>query len=158
MWEICSREKPWNFVSHSWQIAEKVGKGERLPLAEDNPLKELVQKCWVDNPDARPTFSEIYEELEKIKNGIPIESRPATQPTISSPPSTRVSMTADMSPEARILDAFGAKTQITWDEFAQALTIIYPNTQKSTIQSLKHTLGPEGLVEKSSLVKFLRMV
>jgi hypothetical protein len=60
MWEICTKEKPWNFVTHSWQIAEKVGKGERLSLPPNNPLNALITKCWADSPDARPTFSEMY--------------------------------------------------------------------------------------------------
>jgi hypothetical protein len=71
MWEIITRKRVWEQVSHAWKIAELVSKGERLALPPNNPLNPLVERCWATEPDERPTFVEIYGELERIKNSLP---------------------------------------------------------------------------------------
>lgn len=46
MWEICTREPPWNNLEHSWQIAEAINREDRLPVPPGNCLKSLIETCW----------------------------------------------------------------------------------------------------------------
>src|SRR5687767_14665214 len=64
MWEIYTRDKPWDHVNHAWQISDMVVQGERPKLPPDCPLAPLINKCWALDPDSRPNFSDIYSELE----------------------------------------------------------------------------------------------
>jgi len=75
MWELVSRQKPWTHLSHSWQIAERIASGERLPLPQDCPLLSLINYCWKLDPDERPTFTEIYTSLENVKGGLPADQQ-----------------------------------------------------------------------------------
>ncbi len=62
MWEIYTRQQPWRQFSVSWQIAEAIHKGERMPIPTECPpeLANLITRCWSFDPDQRPPFSEIY--------------------------------------------------------------------------------------------------
>jgi hypothetical protein len=59
---------PWNQVQHSWQIAELVEKGQRLPVEPDWPIAAIIQQGWAGDPAARPTFKQIYNDLISVKN------------------------------------------------------------------------------------------
>lgn len=54
-------------------VIANVTRGERpaftVPCSSD--LKQLIEKCWAQNPDERPSFIKIRINLEKI-----YESRP----------------------------------------------------------------------------------
>ena len=68
--EIVSRRLPYsehsisksNFVS---QFEDAIIKGLRPTIPNDCPpqLTQLIQKCWVDSPEERPSFEIIYNEL-----------------------------------------------------------------------------------------------
>ena len=51
------------------QIGFKVSQNDRpyLPFLTTNVYKSLIKKCWAQNPENRPTFNEILNELKKSK-------------------------------------------------------------------------------------------
>lgn len=67
-WEIFSRKHPWADISHP-QIVSSVVQGKRpdislleyLPVFEK--LRVLIEKCWHQNPNKRPSMAEVKEEL-----------------------------------------------------------------------------------------------
>lgn len=69
VWEIFAREIPFSELDNM-QTAIAVLKGERLKVPSNCPmsLEKLLYKCWLENPDDRPNFTEILSELNKIEN------------------------------------------------------------------------------------------
>lgn len=51
------------------QICNKVASGERPELIDsiEEPYKSLIEQCWSQNPNERPTFAQIIEELQSDK-------------------------------------------------------------------------------------------
>lgn len=52
------------------QVALKVNKDERPPfpvLTKQNAFKALIQRCWAQDPDKRPTFKQLMVELKDKK-------------------------------------------------------------------------------------------
>lgn len=66
VWEILSREKPWTNQAHPREIMTRVFKGERLPIKGHFPsdLVNIMQACWVDDPEKRPTAATIIKQLK----------------------------------------------------------------------------------------------
>ena len=48
------------------------GKREAIPDPENDPylvaLSTVIEVCWKQNPDERPTFKQIAQKLVQIKN------------------------------------------------------------------------------------------
>jgi ankyrin repeat protein/serine/threonine protein kinase len=82
MFELLTWREPFRNTGH-WEIINKVGKGERpvipprLPgVANDNEIfiqggvmeeyVQLMNRCWAQDPAARPEFEEIHPQLEKM--------------------------------------------------------------------------------------------
>ena len=67
MWELFTREKPWDGI-HPVKISYMVGKeGHRLKIPEKLPVlvaKGLIGDCWETDPDARPSFPELLERID----------------------------------------------------------------------------------------------
>ena len=71
VYEIITNKKPfynWNF----FQILASIQQGNRPEF--DHPIpssyKNLIEKCWAQNPSLRPTFDEILDKLKKDKGFI----------------------------------------------------------------------------------------
>jgi len=167
MWEIFTREKPWNFVTHPWQISEKVEKGERLPLPQDCPLNSFIEECWSPDPNKRPDFSTTYEKIEMVKPNYPHQpyrnsgssSIFFNRPNEFLSDSNRLSLAKPLeikdSPEKMICDAFGIKNQLTWTDFSRAIVTIL-NATEGSMEKLKYILAPESLVYKMAWENFLK--
>ena len=74
LWEIAARETPYKGIMPI-EIPVRVLKGERPDLNIIGPavppgIKDLIRKCWDQNPRARPTFRRIIEELEAIQGQV----------------------------------------------------------------------------------------
>lgn len=70
LWELIMCEKPWR-EDHPMQIVFKVGsRGEKLEIPPPElcipELREMIVKCFNDDPAERPRFSELTEELDKL--------------------------------------------------------------------------------------------
>ena len=73
IYEIMTGKKPFNKNISPLQIKKRVAeKGERPKF--ENPIKEvyknLIERCWSQNPELRPTFEEIINEFRTNKEFI----------------------------------------------------------------------------------------
>jgi len=68
LWEMINRKVPWMELSHPFFIVEKVNAGERPILDSSHPLYSIVTRCWAQSPDNRPTFSQVFKDLESVRN------------------------------------------------------------------------------------------
>ena len=51
------------------EAAVQVNEGHRMDCPRRCPVEvhDLMKRCWLHEPEARPTFPEIVQELKKIK-------------------------------------------------------------------------------------------
>src|SRR3954453_4756439 len=58
-------KRAWYNRAHDINLAKDICNGERLEIPEDTPTfySELMQKCWDNDPDARPTASYLNDKL-----------------------------------------------------------------------------------------------
>eukprot|EP01025_Chloroclados_australasicus_P061824 TRINITY_DN8122_c0_g1_i1.p1 TRINITY_DN8122_c0_g1~~TRINITY_DN8122_c0_g1_i1.p1 ORF type:complete len:1022 (+),score=130.66 TRINITY_DN8122_c0_g1_i1:70-3135(+) len=68
MWEIWTLQRPWdgeNMVAISYKV---VNEGRRPPMPDNVPthLQNLIQACWYDDPQRRPSARDIQRKLEWI--------------------------------------------------------------------------------------------
>jgi len=156
MWEIYQQIRPWNDneTRYAWQITEKVARGDRLTLPSDGIFNNLITRCWDQSPDKRPTFVEIYEELEKIKNSIPVSQSSSSS---SSLPITIPSPVPQLLPsiEEKLLNGFGSRPLIPWEEFVMICTKVINNATPSLLNRLKYVLGKNSMVDRNNFKMFL---
>jgi hypothetical protein len=65
LWELFTQKEPWADFS-SVQVVGQVGfGGARLPIPEavPPPIAGLIERCWADDPVARPEFGGIIDSL-----------------------------------------------------------------------------------------------
>ena len=70
LWEIITREVPYNGIEGfqvAWLIVER---GERLSIPNSCPSQfaQLMKSCWEDDPKKRPSFKRILTRLEDMLN------------------------------------------------------------------------------------------
>ncbi len=79
MWELMTWQLPWS-SSNPWGIVSVISSGGRLAIPEASDLPgedsgtwpqlqryiELMERCWAQDPESRPTFEEVMEELIAI--------------------------------------------------------------------------------------------
>ena len=66
VYEILTNEKPFSETDKASQIYQKVVmKGERPVIKENIPrrFKTLIEECWSQDPNQRPTFDDIVYQL-----------------------------------------------------------------------------------------------
>jgi len=92
LWEMLHRKIPYQGLS-PYQAAFAILKGEVPPISPKTPPEfvQLMQDCWQQVPDDRPTFLEILDTLEDIHCPTPnspfpqIRTGPIEKPNASSP-------------------------------------------------------------------------
>lgn len=65
MWELFSYgDLPYMGMSNM-EAVEKVSQGYRLaqPAACPAPIYAMMQRCWQEDPERRPSFKELFDEL-----------------------------------------------------------------------------------------------
>nr|QJS39786.1 receptor-interacting serine/threonine-protein kinase 2 [Petromyzon marinus] len=77
-WEVLTRQRSFEDAVDSTQVIFSVFRGNRpstsestLPLSTPHraPLLALVQRCWAQDPEQRPSFHECSTEMEKLLRG-----------------------------------------------------------------------------------------
>ncbi|EMS14851.1 serine-threonine protein kinase, putative [Entamoeba histolytica HM-3:IMSS] len=69
LWELLAREEPFNDFKFPSQLRTSIITGLR-PTIPNSPYiryKELIQKCWSQDPILRPPFSEIVDKLSLFR-------------------------------------------------------------------------------------------
>ncbi|KAL6068593.1 Integrin [Balamuthia mandrillaris] len=66
LWELCTRQKPWDDKDANYVAHKVLYDDERLPIREneDEVMKELLERCWQTDPKQRPSMEEICNILE----------------------------------------------------------------------------------------------
>ena len=74
MWEILTREIPWDGVS-SEEVQRRVSEGERPVLPDphqshiEQVLNDLITVCWAQKIHTRPHFKELRNRLDSLGFG-----------------------------------------------------------------------------------------
>eukprot|EP00727_Mastigamoeba_balamuthi_P011857 m51a1_g7294 putative serine threonine protein kinase (571) ;mRNA; f:61392-64072 len=71
LWEIMAQREPFGEIpGGNWKVAEWVSEGRRLAMPHGTPVDvvELIQSCWGQNPETRPTMAKeaLQMDTEKI--------------------------------------------------------------------------------------------
>uniref|UniRef100_M4DK35 Protein kinase domain-containing protein n=1 Tax=Brassica campestris TaxID=3711 RepID=M4DK35_BRACM len=69
MWELCTLTKPWEGVPQA-KVLNIVAKGARLDIPE-GPLAKLIEACWSEVPEQRPSCEEILTYLATCEKSLP---------------------------------------------------------------------------------------
>lgn len=69
LWEMLSEKQPFHNLNGAQITLAVCQKGERPSFPHHTPkrLKNLIIKCWAQDPNDRPTFDEIYNEWKEGK-------------------------------------------------------------------------------------------
>ena len=71
LWELATREEVYQGLE-STQIIARVANDNLRPRPPPNcPWKDLMVKCWSENPKDRPSFEEIVIELNRLLDALP---------------------------------------------------------------------------------------
>ena len=70
MWELTTGCKPFSNVEHDIQLIYKILDGVRPEITEDTPecYADLMKSCWDNDPNKRPSITEIRKTFDKNKN------------------------------------------------------------------------------------------
>jgi len=68
MWELAFEQSPMINYDHDHSLALSIANGLRPKLSHVIPieLKELIVKCWDNNPDNRPDIYSLWTRIESI--------------------------------------------------------------------------------------------
>ena len=61
LWQLNARTAPWSSLSEI-EVRRRICAGERPTLSSGHPLNDLIERCWGQEPDERPTFETILTE------------------------------------------------------------------------------------------------
>jgi hypothetical protein len=67
LWELATREEVYQGLETTQIIAKVANENLRPPIPQDCPWKDIMVKCWAENPHDRLEFSEIVEGLNALK-------------------------------------------------------------------------------------------
>jgi Protein tyrosine and serine/threonine kinase len=66
LWELATREEVYQGLETTQIIAKVANENLRPPVPQDCPWKDIMVKCWAENPLDRLEFSEIVQELDAL--------------------------------------------------------------------------------------------
>jgi hypothetical protein len=73
MWEMTSGTPAFNNVPHDFNLSLRICEGLRPEIIEGTNVEyaELMERCWNNDPDKRPTAEELPEYFEEWKKKFP---------------------------------------------------------------------------------------
>jgi len=69
LWELATREEVYQGLETTQIIAKVANENLRPPVPDDCPWKDIMVKCWAENPLDRLEFRDIVKELTKLQRG-----------------------------------------------------------------------------------------
>jgi len=66
LWELATREEVYQGLETTQIIAKVANENLRPPVPQDCPWKDIMVKCWAENPLDRLEFSDIVQELNAL--------------------------------------------------------------------------------------------
>ncbi|KAJ1456627.1 kinase-like domain-containing protein [Pelagophyceae sp. CCMP2097] len=66
LWEIATREEVYPALSAAQIISRVANEGMRPPLPIGCPWNHVMQQCWAEDPQDRPAFEAIFQQLTEI--------------------------------------------------------------------------------------------
>ena len=66
LWELATREEVYQGLETTQIIAKVANESLRPPVPQDCPWKDIMVKCWEENPHDRLEFGEIVQELSLV--------------------------------------------------------------------------------------------
>jgi len=79
LWEVDTRQPAWVRYEKAWLITDAIQRGERMDVSPNSPFSSLITRCWDQDPDRRPSFSDIFNELQDMKSSKKLGALPAKQ-------------------------------------------------------------------------------
>ncbi|XP_078583393.1 receptor-interacting serine/threonine-protein kinase 2-like [Branchiostoma floridae x Branchiostoma japonicum] len=75
LWEIITRDEPYKHATKAELISVAVTQGQRPDMSlvptqpqDVNTVSKLMQRCWRQRPNDRPSFKECEDELRDVTN------------------------------------------------------------------------------------------
>ena len=74
VYEILTLNHPFEEIKNPLELRKRVLEGYRPPIPSNihASYKKIIERCWLHNPEQRPSFDKIVEELE-VDRGLIIE-------------------------------------------------------------------------------------
>ncbi len=70
LWELMTKERPFNDVKDAKEVKKLVGSGQRPfkldPSICPESLWTLIERCWNQDPNRRLQIEEVHQSLEVI--------------------------------------------------------------------------------------------
>ncbi|XP_054788717.1 serine/threonine-protein kinase CTR1-like isoform X2 [Prosopis cineraria] len=68
LWELMTMQQPWSGLSPAQVVGAIAFQNRRLviPSNVSPALSSLMESCWADDPNERPSFSSIVDSLKKL--------------------------------------------------------------------------------------------
>jgi len=76
LWELATQEEVYQGLETTQIIAGVANDKLRPPVPEDCLWKDIMVKCWDENPQNRLSFEKISQELKRILSWVKSKNRP----------------------------------------------------------------------------------
>ncbi|CAA3018295.1 serine threonine- kinase HT1 [Olea europaea subsp. europaea] len=108
LWELLTNRMPFEGMSNLQAAYAAAFKQERPNLSEDIPtdLAFIIQSCWVEDPNMRPSFSQIVRMLNEFLSTLPPQSKSLPEHNFSEEAMTSNGSITEFSARARGKFAF----------------------------------------------------
>eukprot|EP01117_Protostelium_nocturnum_P002699 TRINITY_DN1353_c0_g1_i1.p1 TRINITY_DN1353_c0_g1~~TRINITY_DN1353_c0_g1_i1.p1 ORF type:complete len:663 (-),score=165.35 TRINITY_DN1353_c0_g1_i1:43-2031(-) len=163
LWEIAMRAHPWPELKFGSQFAEKYIAGERPSIPIHNVWRNIIEKCWDKDPLIRPSFKDVFSDVERLKiaHEKDIKNRPQYSNSGYYNPQRQHSENSLVGPRKvdriseQISSLFKTKANVPWSEFASSFGNALSVSEPSTLTELQFVFETEGVVTKQTWEAFL---
>jgi serine/threonine protein kinase len=79
LWELATREEVYQGLETTQIIAKVANENLRPPVPQDCPWKDIMVRCWAENPQDRPEFGQVALELNGLTKSVDDEAQAREQ-------------------------------------------------------------------------------